>query len=133
MQHEIQVIFGDTDMMGVVYYANYLRYFESARAAYWRDLGKSYRDLVEWDVALPVVEARVGYKRPARYEDLLVVEPRISEVRGASLRFAYVVRRGAELIADGETRHAVIGGDGRPKALPEVLRASIPPITRRAP
>ena len=74
MKHEIRVIFGDTDQMGVVYYANYLRYFESARAAYWRDLGKSYKDLVEWGVALPVVEAHCNYKRPAFYEDLLVVD-----------------------------------------------------------
>jgi acyl-CoA thioester hydrolase len=129
MRHEIRVIFGDTDQMGVVYYANYLRYFESARADYWRNLGKSYKDLVEWDVALPVVEAHCNYKRPAFYEDLLVVETAVSEVRGASLRFTYRVLRGAELLAEGHTRHAVIGKDGRPKALPEVMRAAIPPIT----
>jgi acyl-CoA thioester hydrolase len=128
MKHEIRVIFGDTDQMGVVYYANYLRYFESARAAYWRDLGRSYKDLVEWGVALPVVEAHCNYKRPAFYEDLLVIETGVSEVRGASLRFAYRVTRGADVLADGHTRHAVIGPDGRPKALPEVMRASIPPI-----
>lgn len=129
-RHEIRVIFGDTDQMGVVYYANYLRYFESARAAYWRGLGKSYHDLVAWDVALPVVEAHCAYKRPALYEDLLVVETWVSELRGASLRFAYRVVRGADVIAEGHTRHAVIGGDGRPKALPEQLRAAIPPVTR---
>lgn len=128
MKHEIRVIFGDTDQMGVVYYANYLRYFESARAAYWRDLGKSYQDLVDWGVALPVVEAHCYYKRPAHYEDLLVVDTRVSEVRGASLRFAYRVLRGDVLLAEGHTRHAVIGPDGRPKALPDVLRASIPTI-----
>ena len=60
MRHDIRVIFGDTDQMGVVYYANYLRYFESARAAYWRSLGRTYQDLVAWDIALPVV------KEPAR-------------------------------------------------------------------
>jgi acyl-CoA thioester hydrolase len=128
MKHEIRVIFGDTDQMGVVYYANYLRYFESARAAYWRDLGKSYQDLVDWGVALPVVEAHCNYKRPAHYEDLLVVDTRVSEVRGASLRFAYRVLRADVLLAEGHTRHAVIGPDGRPKALPDVLRASIPRI-----
>ena len=128
MKHEIRVIFGDTDQMGVVYYANYLRYFESARAAYWRDLGKSYQDLVEWGVALPVVEAHCNYKRPALYEDLLVVETEVSELRGASLRFAYRVMRGPDLLAEGYTRHAVIGTDGRPKALPEALRSAIPPI-----
>jgi len=128
MKHEIRVIFGDTDQMGVVYYANYLRYFESARAAYWRDLGKSYKDLVEWDVALPVVEAHCNYKRPAFYEDLLLVDTAVTEVRGASLRFGYRVMRGAELLAEGHTRHAVIGSDGRPKALPDVMRAAIPPL-----
>jgi acyl-CoA thioester hydrolase len=128
MKHEIRVIFGDTDQMGVVYYANDLRYFESARAAYWRDLGKSYQDLVDWGVALPVVEAHCNYKRPAHYEDLLVVDTRVSEVRGASLRFAYRVLRADVLLAEGHTRHAVIGPDGRPKALPDVLRASIPRI-----
>lgn len=125
MKHEIRVIFGDTDQMGVVYYANYLRYFESARAAYWRALGKSYRDLEEAGVAMPVVEAHCNYRRPARYEDLLVVDVEISEVRGASLRFAYRVMRDDTLLAEGTTRHAVIGTDGRPKALPDVLRSVI--------
>ena len=125
MKHEIRVIFGDTDQMGVVYYANYLRYFESARAAYWRDLGKSYKDLVDWGVALPVVEAHCNYKRPSFYEDLLVVDVDVSELRAASLRFAYRVLRGDELIAEGYTRHAVIGTDGKPKALPDALRQVI--------
>jgi acyl-CoA thioester hydrolase len=128
MLHEIRVIFGDTDQMGVVYYANYLRYFESSRAAYWRALGKSYQDLVAWDVALPVVEAHCNYRRPAHYEDLLVVDVDISELRAASMRFAYRVLRGHELLAEGATRHAVVGADGRPKALPAALREAIPPI-----
>jgi acyl-CoA thioester hydrolase len=125
MQHEIRVIFGDTDQMGVVYYANYLRYFESARADYWRSLGKSYKDLEAWGVGLPVVEAHCTYKRPAYYEDLLVVEVEVSELRGASLRFVYRVLRGDVLLAEGHTRHAVIGTDGRPKALPQALRETI--------
>ncbi len=128
IRHEIRVIFGDTDQMGVVYYANYLRYFESARAAYWRGLGRSYKDLEAWGVALPVVEAHCHYKRPARYEDLVSVEVWVSELRGASLRFSYRVLRGDVLLADGNTRHAVIGPDGRPKAVPAVLRDAIPPV-----
>lgn len=124
-RYEYQVIFGDTDQMGVVYYANYLRFFEGARASYWRALGKSYKDLEDAQVALPVVEAHVGYKRPARYEDVLVVETQVSEVRAASLRFAYEVRRDGELLADGYTRHAVIGPGGRPRALPDFMRALV--------
>jgi acyl-CoA thioester hydrolase len=130
MRHEIRVIFGDTDQMGVVYYANYLRYFEGARAAYWRDLGRSYKDLEAWGVAMPVVEAHCVYKRPARYEDLLEVETWVSEVRGASLRFAYRVWRDGELLAEGTTRHAVTGADGRPRALPPAMRDAIPKLAR---
>jgi len=128
MKHEIRIIFGDTDQMGVVYYANYLRFFESARAAYWRDLGKSYKDLVDWGIALPVVEAHCEYKRPAHYEDLIVVDVEVSQVRGASVKFGYRVHRGDTLLALGYTRHAVIGTDGRPRALPDQLREAIPRI-----
>jgi acyl-CoA thioester hydrolase len=128
IRHEIRVIFGDTDQMGVVYYANYLRYFESARAAYWRALGKTYKDLEAWGVALPVVEAHCQYRRPSHYEDVLEVATRISELRAASMRFAYQIFRGAALIAEGTTRHAVVGRDGRPRALPAALREVIPAI-----
>ena len=127
MIYQIRVIFGDTDQMGVVYYANYLRYFEASRAAYWRGLGRSHADLDAWGVALPVIEAHCRYRRPARYEDLLDIAVDITEVRGASMRFEYEVTRDGERLADGFTRHAVIGTDGRPRALPDALRAAIPP------
>lgn len=122
MRHEIRVIFGDTDQMGVVYYANYLRFFESSRAAYWRALGRSYKDLEAAQVALPVIEAHCAYKRPAHYEDLLEVDVTVGEVRAASLRFEYKVFRGGELLAEGFTRHAVIGPTGKPRALPDDMR-----------
>jgi acyl-CoA thioester hydrolase len=127
MKYEVRVIFGDTDQMGVVYYANYLRYFEGARADYWRQLGRSYKDLVAAGIALPVVEVHCAYKRPARYEDLLAIDTRVSELRSASLRFAYAVYRDHELLAEGWTRHAVIGTDGRPCALPPNLRSALSP------
>jgi acyl-CoA thioester hydrolase len=128
MIHEVRVIFGDTDQMGVVYYANYLRYFEGARAAYLRAAGRSYKDLQAWDVALPVVEAHCKYRRPAYYEDVLHVEVSVSEVRGASLRFDYAVRRDGELLADGFTRHACIDGRGRPRRMPAELAALVNPV-----
>jgi acyl-CoA thioester hydrolase len=121
-RYEYQIIFGDTDMMGVVYYANYLRFFEGARMSYWRALGKSYKDLEDAKVAMPVVEAHCNYKRPAYYEDVIVVEVSVSEMRAASLRFAYTVRRGQTLLAEGNTRHAIVGPDGKPRALPDFIR-----------
>jgi acyl-CoA thioester hydrolase len=125
VRHEVRIIFGDTDQMGVVYYANYLRFFESARAAYWRSLGRSQKDLDDRGVALPVVEAQCRYRKPAHYEDLLEVEITVSELRGASMRFAYVIWRGADQLAEGMTRHAFIGRDGRPRGLPDDLREAI--------
>jgi acyl-CoA thioester hydrolase len=126
MIHELRVIFGDTDQMGVVYYANYLRFFEASRAGFWRDLGKTYKDLEDWGVALPVIEAHCEYRAPARYEDLLAIEVDIVEVRPASMRFAYKVRCGERLLAEGYTRHAVINSaDGRPRGLPQPLRAAV--------
>ena len=124
-RYEYQIIFGDTDQMGVVYYANYLRFFEGARASYWRALGRSYKDLEDAQIAMPVIEAHCNYKRPALYEDVIVVETEVTDVRGASLRFVYDVRRNGELLAEGFTRHAVIGPGGRPRALPDFMRALV--------
>jgi acyl-CoA thioester hydrolase len=131
MIYEYRVIFGDTDQMGVVYYANYLRIFEGARAEYWRSLGRSYKDLEAARIAMPVVEAHCRYRRPAMYEDLLAVETAVTEMRGASMRFEYVVRRGGEKLAEGFTRHAMIGPDGAPVRIPEFIRALVPiaPLT----
>jgi acyl-CoA thioester hydrolase len=125
MIYQVRVIFGDTDQMGVVYYGNYMRYFEGARAAFLRSFGKSHADLDAWGVALPVVEAHCRYRRPARYEDLIDVDVDVGELRAASMKFVYEVRRGDEVLADGYTRHASVGVDGRPRAVPAPLRELI--------
>ena len=125
---DIRVIYGDTDQMGVVYYANYLRFFEAARNEYLRAAGARYRDVEETHgIHLPVAEAHVEYKRPARYDDLLVIEIWVSELGRASLRFAYRVKRGDELLATGHTVHACIDRAGKLQRLPEPLRALITP------
>ena len=122
MIYQYRVIFGDTDQRGVVYYGNYMRFFEASRAAFLRSFGKSHKDLDAWGVALPVVEAHCRYRKPAYYEDLLDIDVDCDELRGASMRFVYQVRRGSDLLADGWTRHAAIGTDGRPRAVPAPLR-----------
>lgn len=119
---EIRVIYGDTDQAGIVYYANYLRFFEASRGAFLRERGRSYVEIEAAGLTMPVIEAHVRYLRPARYEDLLVVEVRLEKLRGASLRFEYDVKRDGEVIAQGFTEHACIGRDGRPRRLPAELR-----------
>ena len=119
---EIRVIYGDTDQMGVVYYANYLRYFEAGRNELIRAKGLRYRDFEErFALRLPVAEARVSYRIPARYDDLVTVETRLAEVRRASARFEYRLVRGAELLATGETVHACVDLEGRVHRLPPEL------------
>lgn len=125
MIHQVRVIFGDTDQMGVVYYANYLRYFEGARAAMLRSLGRSQIDLDRWGVGFPVYEAHTRYRKPAGYEDLLDVHVHVDQLRAASMRFVYEVRRGGELLADGWTLHACVDREGRPTRIPGELRALI--------
>jgi len=123
-----RVIYGDTDTMGVVYYANYLRFFELGRNEYMRVRGLTYREVEAQGLMLPVTEARCRYLKPARYDDLLTVETRVSRARGARVVFAYALRGEAgELLAEGETEHGVVGAGGRPRRLPaeilEVLAA----------
>jgi acyl-CoA thioester hydrolase len=120
VEARLRVIYGDTDQMGVVYYANYLRYFELSRSEYFRACGGSYRELEAEGFGLPVVEAFAEYKAPARYDDQLVVRARIEELRRASVRFAYEVRRESDdtLLATGHTLHACINRAGKPTRLP---------------
>ncbi|HTP49880.1 MAG TPA: thioesterase family protein [Anaeromyxobacteraceae bacterium] len=119
---QIRVIYGDTDQMGVVYYANYLRYFEAGRTEFLRAKGMTYRDFEEKErLSLPVVEAGVSYRSPARYDDLLEVEIRLTEARRASARFEYEVRRGEELVATGFTIHACVDAEGRVRRIPRSL------------
>ncbi len=119
---EIRVIYGDTDQMGVVYYANYLRWFEASRTEFLRAKGVSYQDFEENEkLILPVTEAGVSYRKPARYDDLVAIEATLAEARRASARFEYAVRRGEDLLATGFTVHACVGADGRIRRLPDAF------------
>lgn len=103
----IRVRYAETDAMGVVYYANYLTYFEVGRVEFLRQNGLPIAD-VDRKLRMPVVEASVRYLRPARLDDLLRVRSWIGERKRASFLFRYEIRHAetSELIATGETRHA---------------------------
>ena len=102
----VRVRYKDTDTMSVVYYGNYLTYFEVGRVEYLRQHGLPM-SLVDRRIRIPVVEAHVRYVKPARLDDLLEVISRVSERRRASFTFSYEIRNeGQELLATGYTRHA---------------------------
>jgi acyl-CoA thioester hydrolase len=126
LRHPIRVIFGDTDQMGVVYYANYLRYFEASRAALMRQLGFGAADLERWAIGLPVIEAHCRYLRPAGYDQLIEIVVSVTEARSVSFRMDYRVERDGELLADGYTRHACVASrSGRPTRMPAELAAAM--------
>ena len=121
---ELRVIYGDTDQMGVVYYGTYLRYLEAGRNEFIRARGLRYRDFEErFGLRLPVADASISYKLPARYDDLVAVETSLAELKRASVRFAYRIVRGDELLATGETVHACVDLEGRIRRLPAELVA----------
>ena len=131
-QAQVRVIYGDTDQMGVVYYANYLRYFEFARSEFLRAHGRSYREMEAEGLSLPVVEASCRYQAPARYEDLLLVGTEVPAVSRVTLTFRYQVTRAGspEVLCTGSTVHACLGRGGRPARLPDWVAALATPSDR---
>jgi acyl-CoA thioester hydrolase len=132
---EVRVLYADTDRMGVVYYANYLRWFEAGRNEFLRAKGLRYRDFeARFQLLLPVAEAGVKYLDPARYDDLLAVETSLAELGRASARFTYRVLRDGAPLATGFTVHACVDGEGRVRRMPEELsRALASPSSEAAP
>jgi acyl-CoA thioester hydrolase len=133
---QVRVRYAETDQMGIVYYANYLVWFEIGRVELLRSLGLAYSQLeTEHECILPVVEASCRYRAPARYDDEILIETRPALLRGSVLKFAYRIYRKANqkgeerklLLAEGETVHVVCDDQLNKKSLPahyaEALRA----------
>jgi acyl-CoA thioester hydrolase len=120
----VRVRYAETDRMGVVYYANYLVWFEIGRTELLRTLGWSYREMEEAGVSLPVIEARCTYRRPARYDDELDVRTEGRMLSPVRMEFNYEVVRRAdqEIAAEGRTEHAALDPRGRPCRLPDRIR-----------
>lgn len=120
-----RVSYGETDTMGVVYYAEYLHFFERARSEFIRARGMSYAQVEEKDIMLPVREAACRYRRPARFDDLVRIRTGISQWGRASLTFVYEIWNEDKtvLLCTGSTQHACVNRTGRPVSVPEWLRA----------
>lgn len=120
-----RVIYGDTDQMGFVYYANYLRFFEIGRNEWIRGSGSAYTRFEDQGIFLPVAEANINYHRPARYDDVLHIDCWLESLKGASLTFAYRIWREDKDLATGKTRHALIDAEGRPQRWPKQLKSLV--------
>ena len=139
---EARVRYAETDQMGIVYYANYLVWFELGRVELLRSLGLAYSRLeTDHGCILPVIEASCRYKSPARYDDEILIETRPAMLRGTVLKFAYRILRKAlqveaqtgqgqtgkeqTLLAEGETVHVVCDDKLQRKPLPEKYEAAL--------
>lgn len=120
-----RVSYGETDAMGVVYYAEYFHLFERARGEYIRRCGMSYAQVEKRGIFLPVREAQCRYRSPARYDDNVLVRTAISQWGRASLRYVYEIwnEDKTTLLVTGMTQHAVTSREGRPVPVPDWLRA----------
>ena len=129
---QVRVRYAETDQMGIVYYANYLIWFELGRVELLRSLGLAYSKLeIDHGCILPVIEARCRYRAPARYDDEILIETRPAMLRGSVIKFAYRILRkghGADkdtLLAEGETVHVVCDDQLQRKPLPERYAAAL--------
>jgi acyl-CoA thioester hydrolase len=121
----VRVRYAETDQMGVVYYANYLVWFEIGRTDLLRQHGWSYREMEVDGYSLPVIDAQCAYKASAKYDDEIEVRTSGGMVSPVRVKFSYEVVRAADrtLLATGSTVHATLDRDGKPCRLPERVRA----------
>ena len=104
--------------MGVVYYANYFVWFEVGRTDWLRDTGRSYRDMEDDGVSLPVIEAHCEYRRAARYDDEIEIRTQATLLTPVRIRFDYEIVRGDETLVTGHTVHAALDGAALPVPAP---------------
>ena len=118
----VTVRYAETDMMGIVYHANYLAWFEVGRVEFLRQLGFSYKDMEKQDDCfIAVVDVRCRYKAPALYDDEVIVRTRLKNIRESVIHFGYQLVRVSDgaVLAEGETTHIVADSQMRKTALPE--------------
>jgi acyl-CoA thioester hydrolase len=132
-RYAVRAYFEDTDLSGVVYHANYLRWFERARSDMLRLLGIDQRAAQEaGEGAYAVSELTIRYHAPARLDDVVRIESRAEELRAASCRMHQRAFRDETLLTEARLRVGFVGPDGRPRRQPDVWRAAVSAITPAA-
>jgi acyl-CoA thioester hydrolase len=124
---DIRIYYEDTDCGGVVYYANYLKYFERARTQYLEERGLSVAGHMKEDTRFVVVHAEVDYRSSAQYGDWLTIETVISDMTAASFTFSHVIREreSRRVVVEGSARLAAVNGKGKVKRLDKATVAML--------
>ena len=127
--YPIRVFYEDTDFSGIVYYANYLRFFERARSSFFRLVGFEHAKLWDSDdpLAFAIRKIELDYKKPARVDDHLVVQTTYDQIKGARLWVSQACYRGDDLLVTAVSEAASITPEGRPKRAPKNMIEKLAP------
>ena len=120
-----RVAFYETDAMGIVHHANYLRFFEQARVLWLEEHHRPYTEYVADDLHFAVTHADLDYQQAGRFDDRLEIVTWMEWVRGASLRMAYRIEREGAVLVTGATEHAAVNGEGRVRRIPKPQREDL--------
>ena len=127
MTMEVRIYYEDTDCGGVVYYSNYLKYFERARTELLRSSGIDVGELAEEGVLFVVAHAEIDYKYPARYDDIINIEATISSVQKASFEVCYRISKSGEsrLLTTGRTKMVAVDSSRKPVRLKDNIKTTL--------
>jgi acyl-CoA thioester hydrolase len=130
-RHPHRVSYAECTLGNHVYHSRYLDWLEAARGEFIRSLGSTVLEWQDRDVIFPVIEARLNYKSPARYDDLLAIEVWPTAIERVRLNFGHrIVNPNGKLILEAETFHACTGVNEKPKRLPEEMATRLKPFLR---
>jgi acyl-CoA thioester hydrolase len=132
---ERRVIFGETDAMRIVYYSNYLEYFEVGRAEFFRQYDSPFTHYIRQGLYLAVTHTAVRYHRPARYDDVLIIEARLARLGRASLDMEYTIldKATGEQVTTGMTGHALLDEAGRVRRFEKDFVERMKPLVSASP
>ena len=126
------VPFFDTDAMGIVHHANYVRYLELARIQFLAEHDEPYETYLARDRHFAVTRCEVHYKKPARFGDVIEIICWVTRAGGASLEISYRLERGGELLVFAATEHAMVDGEGHPRRIPRERRESLRKLAEKS-
>jgi acyl-CoA thioester hydrolase len=124
--HEIRVRYGECDLQGIVFNANYLLYFDVAIGELWREAVCPWQEMVERGVDAVVAEANLRFRAPARYDDVLRLELRVTELDETSLKTEFDVVRDDQQLVEGHLRHVCVDAQTwKRTSMPDWLRTGL--------
>lgn len=132
---EVRIYYEDTDCGGVVYYANYLKYFERARTHYLEEHGLSVTGLLKEGTQFLVVHAELDYRTPARYGETLTIDTTVTQIGRSSVTFAHVIRErtSQRVVVEGSAKLVTVDLQGKVKRLDKSLVDALHSPHRGAP